>query len=321
MRLVDTVMQSPPTLEVAEAFRMRTVAGAGSIAHELSDVSLRYILDRDASRRCSELIFAPGGVLTVDDEIVRMPAPRFWLECYSDDSPARPGEAGPAGRLGFLVDASSDGRSGQITCLAGNRSGGASLLPGVVEFDFDNPPAPPKPMKRYRMRHGENAEIDAFLDHARLVIRDEWVAHMRRLATPYDGFVAKQAEMMWFALPIVRSFSALLNSPRMLRERPSSLQRLNVARSRSGKPSLMDHIEIGLNLEPRDDGSRAGWSNGHRSTPRLHLVRGHRVTRAGQTFWRNSHFRGEGVEEPIKTVRVSSRGSDRTVAPGSHLQA
>ena len=321
MRLVDKVMQSPSTFEVAEPSGMRTVTGAGSIAHELRDVRLRYILDRDASRRCSELIFSPGGVLTVDDEIVRMPAPRFWLECYPDGPPAGPRDTRPEMRLGFLVDASSDGRSGQITCLAENMSGSASLLAGFVEFDFDNPSVPAKPMKRYRMRHDENAEIAAFLEHARLVIRDEWIAHIQSLATPYDSFVARQAEMIWFALPIVRSFSALLNSPRILRERPSSLQRLNVARSRSGKPPLMDHIEIGLNLDPKENEGKAGWSNGHRSAPRLHFVRGHRVTRAGQTFWRNSHFRGDGVEEPIKTVRVTSRSSHRVAALGPHLQA
>lgn len=32
---------------------------------------------------------------------------------------------------------------------------------------------------------------------------------------------------------------------------------------------------------------------------------GHQVTRAGRSFWRSSHFRGEGTAEIAKTVRVA----------------
>ena len=309
MRLVDKAIQSPTTLTVAEPPRTRTLAGAGSIADDLRQVRLRYILDRAASRRCAELLFNPRGVLTVEDEIVRMPAQRFWLECYSDGTEVELGNVATGRRLGFLVDAAADGRSGQITCLAETIHGEVSLLAGTVDFDLNGQGQSTQPFKRYRMRHGKNAEIDSFLQHTHLVLRDEWIAHVRRLATPYDQFVAGQAELMWCALPIVRSFSALLNAPRILRERPSRLTQLNAARSRSGKPPLLDHIEIGLNLEPRPVEGGAGWSHDHRSAPRFHFVRGHSVTRAGRTFWRRSHFRGDGVDEPVKTVVVTSRSA------------
>lgn len=305
LRLIDIVLQSPQHQTCIENGLPRLMPAAGSLKRAIQDCSLRYVLDRMASSQCSALMFASNGPISDPRDLPSLPDRPFWLECYPDEQPT----AGSApGRLGFFID--SDGRRGTIECVAETRAGGACLLAGRVDFDLTAPLLQAGD-RSHRMRHQDGPAIDGLLAHARLEIDAEWSKHARTLPGRYQDFLAWQAERAWPALPIVITFAALLNARTALVQRPSSLSRLNDARRRRGKPLLAEHVEVTLNLTPGDPACRRDAdSGGDRHAPRLHFVRGHQVTRAGRSFWRSSHFRGEGMAEIAKTVRVTARAGN-----------
>jgi hypothetical protein len=115
---------------------------------------------------------------------------------------------------------------------------------------------------------------------------------------------------MWSALPVVLSFSALLNARTALSERKSDLTVLNLARTKKGQVPLLDHVEITLRLAGGSgEARRHGGGGSERRVPRLHIVRGHQFRRAGAVYWRASHFRGSGIEVPVTTVSVKGANS------------
>ena len=308
-RLFDIVIQSPKTQVCSVTGpkgKTRVMSAAGSLASAISSCSLRYVLDRPASAQVSALMFTPGGVLEHPDELTRLPARPFWLECFPDEDAEGQTGRGVPGRLGFYVVPTAEGKHGTIECVRETIDGGAGILAGHVEFDLSEGPPPISGQLRHRMRHAESKEINHVLERARLVIGRDWHELARTVPDRYTEFVTWQAERAWYALPVLLCFAALLNARTALVQRPSSLHRLNLARRRMGRPALVEHIEVGLNLTPSEPNgqSRQGVSGG-RHPPHFHFVRGHSVTRAGQTFWRTSHFRGVGAE-PVKTVRVTS---------------
>jgi hypothetical protein len=70
---------------------------------------------------------------------------------------------------------------------------------------------------------------------------------------------------------------------------------------------LLDHIEVSLDLRPRNVERRSGNGISERAPPRLHYVRGHLVQRAGKSFWRSPHLRGDDTRSILsRTVHVTT---------------
>jgi hypothetical protein len=309
MRLVDALVQAPETKIRGAGSQQHPLAAARSLASAVKASKLRYILDRAASRQCVSLMFQADGPLQRPDDLTRLPSKPFWLECYPDPDPVTaPMSCSPA-RLGFYVEPRVDGCAGSIRCVSETETGGGLLVAGHVEFDLvSGVSAAGK--STYRMRNPACPHLDRLLGCARLVINEDWRTHARSFPSSYADFLSYQAERAWIALPFALSFAALLNARSAFVQRPSALTRLNAARSRLGRPPLLDHVEVRLNLTPSGPRSGETRAGGDRRAPRLHFVRGHSVNRAGRTFWRTSHFRGDGLVEPTTTVAVTARPVD-----------
>ena len=307
MRLVDMVIQAPRVDAIANQPNIH-ITGAGSFADKVATCGLRYILDRRASRQCADVFMGDREAPPLGDDILRLPGRLFWIELFCDGDELELHGVATGRRIGYLVEAAEDGRSGRIVSFAENALGQAQLVPGSVSFDLDLPP-PSATMSRrcYRMRHGDVPRVDHMLEHARFEIGEEWTDIPERAGIPLRDWVAQQAEFAWCGLPLIFGFSALKNSRGVLNERKSSLDKLNASRKRVGRPALLDHVEISLNLTPvHGDRSRRAVE-GDRRSPVLHFVRGHQVCRRGSTFWRSSHYRGVGTEPRTKTFTVTSK--------------
>lgn len=305
MLLADRVAQS--------AIEAESLAGAASIFDadlltSMQSANPRYVLDEHAAEACTELIRNAEGLFDPASELLRLPSESFWLEMRQE--PSGVGEQSDGGRIGVLVQAERNGRSGFIRHFASKPNGVCQEYPVWTEFDFDHPPEPCE--RSFRLSHSEFSHLAQLLDHAVVHLDRHW-ASSPTASGAAEGSNPQQifAEAVWFDLPLISAFAALLNSPDIVATRKSDLHRLNRARARRSRPPLLEHVEVRLVLgeEQRYAGSAAAR---HRTPPRLHFVRGHMVRRSGKTFWRAAHLRGDTSRAILqKTVRVTAAKSAR----------
>jgi hypothetical protein len=83
------------------------------------------------------------------------------------------------------------------------------------------------------------------------------------------------------------------------------LERLNEARARSGKVSLLEQIEVFAPLLPEYKSGGGSASDASRRSRRLHHVRGHLVRRGSKLFWRVPHLRGNARAGAVRTRTVT----------------
>ncbi|MBA3678220.1 MAG: hypothetical protein H0W74_12605 [Sphingosinicella sp.] len=314
--MLDQIMLSPSEQNVlGRGGEHHLLPGTGSKSAILRDCGLRYIVNEEATQQCFELIRSDSGILDPANELLRLPAEYFWVEWLSENYAQSP----DGHRLGALIEASPDGRSGMVTGFWQDYEGAPQVAMAVITFDLDYELFPPPGSRRIlRLRHGVLPHLGPLFGHMLFHINPAWANYVR-LEDPhgYDGRLRAQAEAGWFNVPFILVFAAMLNSEGILERRSADLVKLNSARVRRGRQPLLDHIEVSLSLGV---GTRAGDDNlrvGGRIAPRLHHVRGHTVRRGSSIFWRSSHLRGN-AERPIlrKTVKVSA--PPKTAGNGEH---
>lgn len=303
MRLFDAIVQrgfawADCNVQPPELLTLQTSIAA---------LPTRYILDNLASEACNNLLLCEG-LFDAGGDLLRFPAQNFWLELWSDSATEVDRKRR---KIGALVDCEEQGRAGCVTHFFEDSRGEPKIIPIRTYFNFDTPAAASKDPRHLTVRHRDFAHLTPLLDHVSLVVDDSWFGHaVRDERFPLQRRLKDYVEGMWFDLPVALSFAAMLNSPGIVQEQPSELRRLNGARARRGKPILLDHIEISLNLAAKRRVSEFVGSGGHRLPPRLHHVRGHLVERAGKTFWRAAHLRGDSNFAMVsKTVRVTSQST------------
>lgn len=316
MRLADMVAQSPARIErVTPSGERMHVVGAGAFAERLTACPIRYVLDRRASRQCGALFCAHEGLPPIEDRLVRAPHSKFWLElhCDGEDEDEELGDVATGPRIGFLADLDEGGRRGRLQCFVETKGDIAALIPVDIEFDLDSTvPTFTDGTKYFSMRHAHIPSLDAIFARVQMIANVDTAHYARAAGETMRKFMKRVAEDVWYALPTLITFSALLNARNVLQERASDLSRLNVSRARNGRAALLDHVEVRLNLFPGHRDATGANYQANRRAARLHFVRGHQVHRHGKTFWRTSHYRGEVGPAPITTVSVTAgRGSHR----------
>lgn len=313
MRLIDRVVAASAEVDLPdERGRAHRLPGVGSRAEAIRQCELRYILDETASRECMNLVVRPNdGLLDPDNGLLRLPATQFWVEWLGM------ADCGGHPKVGALVETTEDGLAGCITGYWEDEQGRAVTMGVSIGFDLTQVPRRPS-----ALRHATYEHLNGLLGRTQLALDPCWAAYFRGLpAQPFDDVVQAMANGSWYYAPIVFAFAAMLNSRDVLEQNPSQLERLNRARLRRGREPLLDHIEVRMKLRRSGDNDQAFGHAHLRSSPRLHHVRGHFVHRAGKTFWRASHLRGD-AERPIrtKTVMVSvgrpARPSARLISRG-----
>jgi len=167
-----------------------------------------------------------------------------------------------------------DGRQGPSICVSDNAAGKADILRRCFRFRFER-------------------SWQDYYDSAQLT--SEQAAAVSRHAL---GTIA-------IDIPVVSAFFLLLATRPGLPRRPLMLERINRARSKSGKARLLDQIEVCSPLLPEYRPSGDGSPAVGRRPSRLHHVRGHLVRRGSQIFWRVPHLRGSARSGVIHTRTVT----------------
>ena len=307
MKLLDLVAQTaaPRTFRDKHGRSMRYSAVADAAA-DLKECPIRYVLDRAASAQCNDLVISAPELFDASDSFLRLPSDNFWLEWFGDPEEGSTQIFG-RDRMGALVRADEGGRRGEIR-LFWPDSVGVGCTSGAVIFDLDHPiKVPEKSQHRFRMSHRDLPHIDALLRHTALEMDPEWVEFMSHwTADDRASYLSWLASSAWFGIPVLLSFSAILNSGGLLDSRNSDLARLNKSRTASRKAPLLEHVEVSMRLGLSHASGFVSSGLGERRTPRLHYVRGHLVRRSGKTFWRASHLRGDPSAPLLsRTVRFS----------------
>ncbi|MBA3666288.1 MAG: hypothetical protein H0W65_00995 [Sphingomonas sp.] len=303
MRLIDRVVNASQQIELTDGTgQSHVVTGVGAKSATIKGCELRYILDRTASDECMKLVLnSNNGLLSPDNSLLRLPAETFWIEWF--------GMAPQQFKSGMLVETAENGRRGLLTGYFQSEHDRADKVGACVEFDLDGLA---RSGSSIGMTHANCAHLNDLLSCAYLHLDPSWHRYFRaRPVGTYDRTAADVAEHCWYFLPMACAFAAMLNSPDILVETRSNLERLNLARKRRGNEPLLDHIEVSMRLGQYRANAGQGDLLHQKNSPRLHHVRGHFVHRAGKTFWRSAHLRGD-AERPITQKTVSVRGADRS---------
>ena len=318
MRLLDSVARSgaPQPLQVT---------GAPCFASRIMDCPLRYVLGDDLTRASAELAFADGERLAGCLDLLRLPAPRLWIE-WNDEAHKRvihesrfieKFDAAAVGRkVGVLLRASSDGLKavGRTfwTDAGGDECGQVTLSPLETHIDLRGEFAQVL-QHEDALRGGfvdvtdaESPAMASLLDHVRFRFDDSWAEYYRSAAADpafRRSLIRDSLAAIAWDVPFLLAFMLLLSAKDATRKVAVSRDGINRKRSAQGRAPLLDHVEVHACLdavsiaEPRDDASE-------RQSPRLHHVRGHLVRRDQRVFWRVPHLRGSAARGVVRSRTV-----------------
>jgi hypothetical protein len=301
MRLLDQIAQARQPLQVVEEAGIRSFPSARDYAAAVTACPTRFVMDQNAADQCFALLESDHGMLSAENSFLRVPMPGFWLEW-----PCPPSlDAGT--RTGLLVEADEDGRAGRITTFWEQASGEPVPAQAVVEFDLDGDCI-------HRAAACEGLVLTPGLHplapNLLFKIDAAWLSHIEQGGiTEAQGAIRSIASNLRPGIEFLFVFSALLCERTSFDQQAISLAPLNRHRAKRGKPALLDHVEvkIDLNAHARYSESRV---IGAREAARLHHVRGHMVDRGGALFWRRSHLRGDATRlVSSRTVSVTTTGT------------
>jgi len=307
MYLCDRVAQSRSEMLVEDSDgRIHRVPGACDLAADVRSCSTRYVLDTTVRDTCLELLCNRAEVIRLEDRRYRIPHQAMWIE-WTDPNVA-PGQAN--GRVGMLVLADDEsGRRGTMHSFSQDEAGRPWAAQIFFAFDFDSELSDEAALCGLRFDEVRDSdEVMRIFRHGLGQLDKSWLAYFRA-----SGGLPGEAlqQMMRAVVPdfgMLCAFLLLLSLECAVAEPRQGLDRINRARARIGKSLLLDHVEVSLRLAVV--GGHGFGGHGARATSRLHQVRGHLVRRAGKTFWRTHHLRGDAAMGVIasRTVRVSGNG-------------
>lgn len=105
--------------------------------------------------------------------------------------------------------------------------------------------------------------------------------------------------------PVVFAILALINSPKLIRQRPIDVSRINKKRASLGRYCFHPHHEVRLDVDKRIISTVSGSGDG--TSRALHFVRTHLRFRRGQYELVRPHWRGD----PAMGIRDASYRIDR----------
>jgi hypothetical protein len=313
MRLLDQVMQAPhfSFAELADDKWMK-VPGAGSFAASLSACPIRFVLQDAVFAACHELLSDLPDMLDPFDPLTRFPGESLWIEWME---PLQCSGTGTM-RAGCLVECDETGRRGSLRQFWHQPEYGVVPAQGHLVFDFVGRNVDPalggNGIKINAL--GEASRFGALFEHCCFVPAPEWIDYDQKSGVVGDAaidFTLRRLQSVAPSLLLALAFAKLLGLRNCIDHRPVDQTSLNKNRIRRGAPELLDHIEAHLDVGHNKASGSRGARDQNRSAPRLHLVRGHLVARAGKLFWRKQHARGHLQNSPVlsRTTTVTLRGN------------
>jgi hypothetical protein len=330
MRLLDLVVQSREPFIVlphAKGARQVTVSGPSDFAQSVVQCPQRYVLADDLTRACAELAFADGDRLVGCLDLIRIPAPRLWIEwndAVHQEVIARcgvvaRGDPDACGRrVGLLLEATPCGRAAVARTFWSAREAGedcAEVSPLEIHIHLDEKFEPAAETTGIfagayaRLMDAHTPSAGDLLDRVRFRFDHKWSQYYEVAAPDANTrstVMRNSLAAVAHDVPLLLAFFLLLNAKGATRPVPvlrSTLNRKRLARDRA---PLLDHIEVHASLPPEsparndanDDMARA------RRPPRLHHVRGHLVRREDRVFWRTPHLRGNALQGVVRSRTV-----------------
>ena len=300
MYLCDRVAQASSEMLVEDgAGRVHRVPGACDLADDVRACTSRYVLDATVRDTCLELLCNRAEVIRLEDPCYRIPHQAMWIE-WVDPVPG-------GGRAGVLVLADDEsGRRGAMHSFSQDAAGNPWAAQVMFAFDFDNELSGDSALCGIQFGDvRDSEEVARIFRHGMGRIDNRWLAFFRA-----SGGLERDSllQMMRATIPdfgMLCAFLLLLSLDCAVAEPRQGLDRINRARARAGRVLLLDHVEVSLRLAVV--GEHGFGAHSGRSVSRLHQVRGHLVRRAGKTFWRMHHLRGDAAMGIVasRTVRVS----------------
>ncbi len=305
--MVDRVVNAPAEIALCNSEGLECLLpGVGYYAAAIRECRLRYILDEKVSEECIGLLLDERSRLFESvGELLRFPAEQFWVEWFGME------ESGRRRKIGALVEAAPDAQQGAAVGYWEDESGCADTIGAVLEFDLKaQPNQTVRDCHSVAFRHRTLPHVNRLLESTKVRLDPSWEAFFRaRGPEAFNLAMRDLAERSWYYLPFLLAFAAMLSGANVVDQRPSNLERLNVARARRDRPQLLDHIEVRMWLDAVPSSADAARGTRGRTPPRLHIVRGHFFRRGGKRYWRSPHLRGDAAR-PLanKTVLVSKAG-------------
>jgi hypothetical protein len=326
MRLADRIAQcrTPFIVENTKDGSVRQLNNAAAFSRDIENCATRYVLSDELTRLCTALAYSKGASTLAFTDLLHVPSERVWVEWT--DAPwrnelARYGfnnanESGRSGRRGVFIRSNGEGRSGLIRTFWAGGDSELQVLSSSMEAYFDfNTIEGGEPAAFDRQKHPSFCVSDDVVGEADILRRCFRFRFERSWHDYYDEArltPAQCAALSHHALgtiaidiPVVLAFFLLLTTRPSLPRRPLMLERLNRARSKSGKARLLDQIEVFSPLVPEYLPPNGGSSRIGRRASRLHHVRGHLVRRGSQIFWRVPHLRGSARSGVIRARTVT----------------
>ena len=343
MRLIDRIAQCrlPFIVEHQTTKAQSRLSGAADFATELAACPIRYVLSDDLTRLCTAVAYSRGARALACADLLYIPAERIWVEWCDGPWRAELAHYGfkrpndlevHGGRRGAYIRAARSGRRGSLRTFWTVGDSDVHILAGSMEayFDLDTPEGEePEPMdgemrSPMTVSDGEGGDAGVLRRCFRFRYENSWAHYYDHASLTADTRAAVDRHALGtiaIDIPVLLAFFLLLGTRSGLPQRPVTLERLNRARRKVSKPSLLDHIEVFspliLSHYPSDRADTARVRNG----PRLHHVRGHLVRRGSQVFWRVPHLRGSSRSGVIRSRTVTwtfDRGSSVTNAESAH---
>jgi hypothetical protein len=326
MRLADRITQcrTPFIVQNTKDGAMTPLSGAATFAGEILACPTRYVLCDDLTRLCAALAYSKGTRTLACADLLHVPAERVWIEwCEAPwrDELTRYGFktddcSATGGRRGALIQSSATGRRGLMRAFWAMGETDSDVLASSMEayFDFDTPEgeAPVAPddsnAPTISVFHHGVGDADILRRCFRFRYERTWAEYYANAAlTPQqrDAVARHALGTIAIEIPVILAFFLLLATRPGLPRRPLMLERLNRARSKSGKAPLLAHMEVFAPLIPEYAPSRGAGGGAERRPRRLHHVRGHLVRRGSQLFWRVPHLRGTARAGVVRTRTVT----------------
>jgi hypothetical protein len=320
MRLLDLISQGRTAPIHTNDGGMLT--GAERFTAAVRACPIRYVLADELIRCATQLAFADGDRLTSCMDLIRVPAQSLWLEWL--EAPRRAElssvptlqipNGGGAQRGGALLSTSPQCRAGEIRTFWSMDDGLAYVSPVITQFNLDKPFDHDTATEPFADRGFTSVSAPAelglndLLAHVRFRFAPDWATYYGRYRlspAQRERVLRGNLGTCAFDPPMLFAFFLMHSAREALPHRPVSVDRLNQARKRAGKPALLDHVEISAPIGvSRSFGtvSSAEWHE--RRSPRLHHVCGHLVRRGSTVFWRVPHLRGSARLGRIRTRTV-----------------
>ena len=346
--MADRIAQcrSPLVVQNPTDGSLTRLTNAAAFAKDIEKCATRYVLSDELTRLCTALAYSKGARTLDCTDLLHVPAERIWIEWT--EAPWRNELAGYgfkgaadicAGRRGIFIESDVDGRQGLMRTFWTSGESESDVRSSSMEayFDFDTQEGE-DPGTFDRPQRPSFFVSDSAAGKADILRRCFRFSFERSWQDYYDGGQLSAVQLAAVShhalgsiaidIPVVLAFCLLLSTRPNLPRRPLMLERLNRARSKSGKSRLLDQIEVFSPLLPEYQMSNNGSAGVGRRASRLHHVRGHLVRRGSQIFWRVPHLRGRARAGLVHTRTVTwtidpparrrgAPGAAEAAAPGS----